>query len=59
MIGRGGLSGGRSGGVVGLKAGFLVLILLGQASRGLAIMADTGGTLVVVANALRLLRSSD
>jgi len=28
-------------------------------SRGLAIMADTGAALLVVANALRLLRSSD
>jgi len=45
--------------MLGLKAGFLVLILLGQASLGLGVMADTGATLLVVANALRLLRSSD
>jgi Cd2+/Zn2+-exporting ATPase len=39
-----------------LKALFLVLTLLGHASLWLAIMADTGATLLVVANALRLLR---
>ena len=44
---------------LGLKAVFLVLTLLGHASLWLAIMADTGATLLVVANALRLLRSSD
>jgi Zn2+/Cd2+-exporting ATPase len=41
---------------LGLKALFLVLTLLGHASLWLAIMADTGATLLVVANALRLLR---
>jgi Cd2+/Zn2+-exporting ATPase len=41
-----------------LKALFLVLTLLGHASLWLAIMADTGATLLVVANSLRLLRSS-
>lgn len=40
-----------------LKAIFLVLTLLGHASLWLAIMADTGATLLVVANALRLLRA--
>ena len=39
-----------------LKALFLVLTLVGHASLWLAIMADTGATLLVVANALRLLR---
>lgn len=39
-----------------LKAVFLALTLLGHASLWLAIMADTGATLLVVANALRLLR---
>lgn len=39
-----------------LKAVFLVLTLIGYASLWLAIMADTGATLLVVANALRLLR---
>lgn len=43
---------------LGLKALFLVLTLLGHASLWLAIMADTGATLLVVANALRLLRRS-
>jgi len=40
-----------------LKAVFLVLTLLGHASLWLAILADTGATLLVVANALRLLRN--
>lgn len=39
-----------------LKVLFLVLTLLGHASLWMAIMADTGATLLVVANALRLLR---
>jgi len=39
-----------------VKAVFLVLALLGYTSLWLAIAADTGATLVVVANALRLLR---
>jgi Cd2+/Zn2+-exporting ATPase len=41
-----------------LKAVFLVLTLLGHASLWLAILADTGATLLVVANALRLLRNN-
>jgi Zn2+/Cd2+-exporting ATPase len=44
---------------LGLKALFLVLTLLGHASLWLAIMADTGATLLVVANALRLLRKTE
>ena len=40
-----------------LKAIFLVLALLGHASLWLAILADTGATLIVIANALRLLRA--
>lgn len=40
---------------LGLKALFLLLTLMGHASLWLAIMADTGATLLVVANALRLL----
>ena len=40
-----------------LKLVFLVLTLLGHASLWLAILADTGATLLVVANALRLLRT--
>ena len=39
-----------------LKALFLILALLGHASLWLAILADTGATLIVIANALRLLR---
>jgi Zn2+/Cd2+-exporting ATPase len=41
-----------------LKLVFLVLTLVGHASLWLAILADTGATLLVVANALRLLRAS-
>jgi Cd2+/Zn2+-exporting ATPase len=41
---------------LGLKVLFLALTLSGYASLWLAIMADTGATLLVVANALRLLR---
>ncbi len=40
-----------------IKAVFLVLALLGRTNLWLAIAADTGATLLVVANALRLLRS--
>jgi Cd2+/Zn2+-exporting ATPase len=38
-----------------LKAIFLVLTLIGYASLWFAILADTGATLLVIANALRLL----
>jgi len=41
---------------VGIKAVFLVLALLGQTSLWLAVMADTGATILVIFNALRLLR---
>ena len=41
---------------LGLKAIFLVLALTGHTSLWMAIVADTGATLIVVANALRLLR---
>jgi Cd2+/Zn2+-exporting ATPase len=40
-----------------LKLIFLILTLAGTASLWLAILADTGATLLVVANALRLLRA--
>ncbi len=40
-----------------LKALFLVLAVLGITSLWLAILADTGATLLVVANSLRLLRA--
>lgn len=39
-----------------IKALFLVLAMLGYTSLWLAILADTGATLLVVANAMRLLR---
>ncbi|HZS17847.1 MAG TPA: cation-translocating P-type ATPase [Candidatus Udaeobacter sp.] len=39
-----------------VKAVFLVLAIVGYTSLWLAIAADTGATLVVIANALRLLR---
>ena len=42
---------------LGIKAVFLVLALAGRTSLWLAILADTGATLLVIANALRLLRS--
>lgn len=40
-----------------VKAAFLILALSGHTSLWLAILADTGATLVVIANALRLLKS--
>jgi Cd2+/Zn2+-exporting ATPase len=40
---------------LGLKAVFLVTTLLGYTGLWLAVMADTGATLLVTANALRLL----
>jgi Cd2+/Zn2+-exporting ATPase len=40
-----------------VKAVFLILAILGYTSLWLAIAADTGATLVVITNALRLLRS--
>ncbi len=41
---------------LGIKALFLLLAMAGAASLWLAILADTGATLLVIANALRLLR---
>ncbi|AIQ98704.1 zinc/cadmium/mercury/lead-transporting ATPase [Pluralibacter gergoviae] len=41
---------------LGLKAIFLVTTLLGMTGLWLAVMADTGATVLVTANALRLLR---
>lgn len=41
---------------LGVKAIFLALALFGHTSLWLAILADTGATLVVIANALRLLK---
>jgi Zn2+/Cd2+-exporting ATPase len=42
---------------LGIKAVFLILALLGYTSLWLAVLADTGATLLVIGNALRLLRS--
>ncbi|HED12831.1 MAG TPA: heavy metal translocating P-type ATPase, partial [Gammaproteobacteria bacterium] len=41
---------------LGLKAIFLVTTLFGVTSLWMAILADTGATVIVTANALRLLR---
>lgn len=41
---------------LGVKAVFLVLAFTGHTSLWLAILADTGATLIVIVNALRLLR---
>ncbi len=41
---------------LGLKAMFLVTTLFGVTSLWMAILADTGATVLVTANALRLLR---
>jgi Cd2+/Zn2+-exporting ATPase len=40
-----------------LKAAFLVMALTGSATLWMAVLADTGASVVVVANALRLLRA--
>jgi Zn2+/Cd2+-exporting ATPase len=40
-----------------LKAAFLVLALSGTATLWMAVLADTGASVIVVANALRLLRA--
>jgi len=44
---------------LGLKAIFLVLAVLGQATLWMAVFADMGASLIVIANSLRLLRLSD
>ena len=43
---------------LGIKAIFLILAVLGLTSLWLAILADTGATLLVIMNSLRLLRST-
>jgi Cd2+/Zn2+-exporting ATPase len=43
---------------IGLKAAFVVLAVMGVATLWMAVLADTGASLLVTANALRLLRSS-
>jgi len=42
---------------VGIKAVFMVLALFGSATMWMAVFADMGATLIVVANGLRLVRS--
>lgn len=44
---------------IGVKAVVLILALFGIANMWMAILADVGTTLIVVANALRLLRAGD
>ena len=39
-----------------LKAAFVVLAISGYATLWMAVIADTGASLIVVANAMRLLR---
>jgi Cd2+/Zn2+-exporting ATPase len=41
---------------IALKAAFLVMAILGLATLWMAVVADMGASLIVVANALRLLR---
>jgi Cd2+/Zn2+-exporting ATPase len=40
-----------------LKSSFLVLAVTGYATLWMAVLADTGASVIVVANALRLLRT--
>jgi Cd2+/Zn2+-exporting ATPase len=41
---------------IGLKAAFLVMAVMGVATLWMAVVADMGASLIVIANALRLLR---
>jgi Cd2+/Zn2+-exporting ATPase len=41
---------------IGLKAAFLIMAVLGVATLWMAVVADMGASLIVIANALRLLR---
>jgi Cd2+/Zn2+-exporting ATPase len=41
---------------IGLKAVFLAMAVAGAATLWMAVVADTGASLIVIANALRLLR---
>ncbi|MCC7185657.1 MAG: hypothetical protein IT185_05410, partial [Acidobacteria bacterium] len=40
---------------LGLKAAFVVMTVFGAATLWIAVLADTGASLLVVANSLRLL----
>jgi Zn2+/Cd2+-exporting ATPase len=42
---------------LGIKAVFLVMALVGSATMWMAVFADMGASLLVVANGLRLLRA--
>jgi len=42
---------------IGIKAVFLALAVTGQATLWMAVLADTGASLLVVGNSLRLLRA--
>jgi Cd2+/Zn2+-exporting ATPase len=42
---------------IAIKVLFLILAVIGHTTLWLAILADTGATLIVVANSLRLLRT--
>jgi len=42
---------------IALKAVFLVAAITGHATLWMAVLADTGASVIVVANALRLLRA--
>jgi Cd2+/Zn2+-exporting ATPase len=42
---------------LGLKAGFVVAAVFGVATLWMAVLADTGASIIVVANALRLLKA--
>lgn len=44
---------------IGIKAVFLVLAILGNTSMWMAVFADMGASLIVVANGLRLLQASN
>ena len=41
---------------IGLKAAFMVMAVFGLATLWMAVVADMGASLIVIANALRLLR---
>jgi Cd2+/Zn2+-exporting ATPase len=40
-----------------LKAGFVIAAIAGVATLWMAVVADTGASVIVIANALRLLRA--
>ena len=40
-----------------MKAGFVVAAVAGVATLWMAVVADTGASVIVIANALRLLRA--